>query len=280
VRESVVREAPLFVAANVREVAGRGAGSRTLVSLASAVRREWIEEMFPASLGSAVEHLYDPVHKRVAAVRRVRFVDLILRQDHLKEPDPAAAGRALAEAQRKGLFELPLFNHELRQWVARVNLVAAAMPELEVPPFDEAAIGQCLTRAFRGLTLARDAQEARLREAFLRHLAHEQVSWIDEMAPLSVPWPDSRKLKLTYAEEARDAAGRPNPPELSVKLHECFSLREHPVLCEGRVPVRLWLCAPDGKRLESTVNWPAFRTSTYPKLKSGLQRKHPGFTWL
>jgi ATP-dependent helicase HrpB len=280
VRESVVREAPLFVAGNVREVAGRGAGSRTLVSLASAVKREWLAEMFPASLASVVEHLYDSVHKRVAAVRRVRFGDLILGQDHVKEVDPALAGRALAEAQRKGLFELPQFNHDLRQLVARVNLVSVAMPDLELPPFDEAAILQSLARAFRGLTLAKDAQEARLRDAFLRHLAPEQLSWIDEMAPLTVAWPDGRRLKLTYAEEARDANGRPNPPELSVKLHECFPLREHPVLCEGRVAVRLWLCAPDGKRLEPTVNWPTFRTAQYPKLKAGLQRKYPGFTWL
>jgi ATP-dependent helicase HrpB len=164
--------------------------------------------------------------------------------------------------------------------MARTNLVATAIPELELPPFDEAAITGCLARAFRGLTLAKEAQATTLRPAFLRHLAPEQLAWIDEMAPVSVPWPDGRRLKLTYAEESVDANGGPNPPELSVKLHECFPLREHPSLCEGRVPVRLRLCAPDGKPLEATVNWPAFRANAYPKLKAGLQRKHPGFTWL
>jgi hypothetical protein len=65
-----------------------------------------------------------------------------------------------------------------------------------------------------------------------------------------------------------------------VKLHECFPLREHPHVCEGKLPVKLWLCAPDGKRLEATFNWPAFKTNSYPKLKPTLQKKYVGVAWL
>ncbi|HXI53530.1 MAG TPA: ATP-dependent helicase C-terminal domain-containing protein, partial [Candidatus Saccharimonadales bacterium] len=104
--------------------------------------------------------------------------------------------------------------------------------------------------------------------------------WLDELLPLQIPWPDGRKLKLLYPETARDEDGEPNSPEVQVKLHECFSLKEHPHLCEGKLPVKLWLCTPDGKRLESTFNWPAFKSLAYPKLKAGLQKKFPGMTWL
>jgi len=34
----------------------------------------------------------------------------------------------LAEAYTKGYFELPLFNHEIKQLIGRVNLVVAVMP--------------------------------------------------------------------------------------------------------------------------------------------------------
>src|ERR1035437_6486681 len=71
----------------------------------------------------------------------------------------------------------------------------------------------------------------------------------------------------------------PNSPELQVKLHECFALKAHTHVCEGHVPVKVWLCAPDGKRLEATFNWTAFRANSYPKLKSALQKKHPGVPW-
>ena len=279
-RESVVQNAPLFVTANIREVTGRSSENLTLLGLASAVKREWIEEMFPQQVNAQVEHLFDRTHKRVAAVKLVRFADLVIHHEHQRDVDPAASGRCLAEAFQKKFFELPLFNHDVKQFVARVNLVCAARPELEFPPFDEAAITRCLARAFAGQTLVKEAQATHVREEFLKHLAPEQLGWLDELAPPQITWPDGRKLKLLYAENARDEDNEPNAPEAQMKLNECFGLREHPQICEGKLPVKLWLCAPDGKRIEATFNWPAFKANTYPKLKPGLQKKYPLVNWL
>lgn len=279
-RESVVQNSPLFVTANIREVAGRGSENLTLLGLASAVKREWIEEMFPQHLNAKVEHLFDRTHKRVAAVKLVRFQDLVIHHEHQRDVEPAASGRCLAEAHRKGWFELPLFNHDVKQFIARVNLICAVSPELDFPPFDDAAITDCLARAFAGLALVKEAQGTHVREEFVKHLAPEQRDWLDELAPQHIAWPDGRKLKLLYPEAARDEDGEPNSPELQLKLTECYALKEHPHISEGKLPVKLWLCAPDGKRLEATFNWPAFKTNTYPKLKPALQKKYPGMTWL
>lgn len=279
-RESVVQNANLFVVANIREVPGRGSENLTLLGLATAAKREWIEEMFPQHLTATVEHLYDRTHKRVAAVKLVRFADLVIHHEHQREVDPDASGRALAEAARRGFFELPLLNHDVKQFIARVNLVCAAQPELEFPPLDEAAVIQCLARAFRGLTLAKEAQATHVKEEFVKHLAPEQLAWLDELAPLRIAWPDGRMVKLLYPDEPRDEDGEPNAPELQMKLHECFALKEHPHVCEGKVPVKLWLLTPDGKRLEATFNWPAFRTNTYPKLKAALQKKFSAVLWV
>jgi ATP-dependent helicase HrpB len=278
-RESVVQGAPLFVAASIREVSGRSSGPLTLLGLASVAKREWVEEMFPTLITNRVDHLFDRTHKRVAAIKLVRFLDLVIHQEHQREVDPDASGQCLAEAYRRGWFELPLFNHQLKQYIARVNLVCAAIPQLDFPPLDEGAITLCLSRALRGITTVREAQGTDLAEAFRKHLVKEQLAWLDELTPPSVPWPDGRSLKLLYLD--RDADGEITPSvELQVKLHDCFSLKEHPRLCEGRVPVKLWLCAPDGKRLQPTLNWPAFRADHYPNLKRALQQKYPGVAWL
>ena len=279
-RESVVQNAPLFVAASIREVAGRGSGNLTLLGLATAVKREWIEETFLDQITTRIEHLFDRTHKRVAAVKLIRFRDLVIHHEHQRDPDPEASGLCLAEAYRKGYFELPLLNHEIKQFIARVNLVAVTLPELDLPPLSEAAITACLAHAFHGLTLTKEAQATHLRDAFLQHLGKERREWLDELAPLSVAWPDGRKLKLLYLDAARDEAGQPASPEAQVKLQECFALPAHPRICEGRLPVRLWLCAPDGKRLDSTSNWTAFRANGYPKLRSSLQKKYPGVAWV
>lgn len=278
-RESVVQSSNLFVVATIREVSGRGAENRVLLGLATAVKREWIEDTFPQHMISAVEHLYDRTHKRVAAVKVIKFGDLIIHHEHQREVDPEASGRALAEAARAGLFELPLLNHDVKQFMARINLICTAMPELDFPPYDEPAITRCLAWAFRGLTLAKEAQTKPLKEHFLKHLAPEQIAWVDELAPTHITWIDGRKLKLLYAEQPVDEENQPQGPELPIKLQECFAVKEHPHVCEGKVPLKLWLSTPDGKRLEATYNWPAFRANTYPKLRSALQKKFSSILW-
>ena len=278
-RESVVHQSPLLVAASIREVASRSEGTMTLLGLASAVKREWIEAMFPQHLTTRVEHLYDRTHKRVAAVKLIRFRDLVIHHEHQREVDDAASARCLAEASRKGWFELPLFNHEIKQFIGRVNLVCAALPELEFPRLDAAAIGDCLARAFHGLTLAKEAQAVRLRDAFHAHLEPARIEWLNELAPLTITLPPERPLKLTYAEEALDERGQLQPPEVQIKLHECFPLQEHPRIAEGKAPVRLWLAAPDGKRLRATCDWPAFLAREYPALRPALRQQYPSVAW-
>ena len=78
VHESVVQDAPYFVAANLHQVPSRGSTSLTLLSLATAVEPAWIAEMFPQHLSTSIDHLFDPKNKRVAATRITRFYDLII----------------------------------------------------------------------------------------------------------------------------------------------------------------------------------------------------------
>ncbi len=278
-RESAVEEASLFVAATIREVEGRN-GGLTLLGLATAVRREWLEEMFPQHITARIEHLFDRGHKRVAAVRLVRFLDLVIHHEHQREPDPVASGRCLAEAHARGFFELANLDHEVKQFIARVNLLCIASPELEFPVLDQTAITACLGRAFAGLTLVKETQVLGLLPEFKKHLAPEQLGWLDELMPFTVTWPDGRKLKLLYPTDTTAAKSAFASPELQVKLNECFALTTHPLVCEGKVPVRLWLCGPDNKRIESTIDWPAFKATQYPKLRSTLLKKYPGVGWL
>jgi ATP-dependent helicase HrpB len=267
VRESVVTDATYFVSANLRETPSR----QTLLSLATAVQPAWIAEMFPQHLSTTVEHLFDAQNKRVAAMKLVRYRDLVIEQKaQQRDLDPVASGRCLAEAQRTGAFELPLMDHRLNQFIARVNLVHATLPELEFAPFDEAAITTSLARAFTGLTLVKEAQAAPLIPAFHQHLDKGQVSWLDELVPLSIPWPSGGTIKLSYVNDT---------PEAQVKLQECFALTAHPTLCEGRLPVQLQLCTPDGKRLATTTDWPKFQEREWPKHRQAVAKKFPGVLW-
>jgi ATP-dependent helicase HrpB len=271
VRESVVQDAMFLVAANLREVPSRGSTPLTLLSLATSVQPAWIAEMFPQHLSSSVEHLFDATNKRVAAMKLVRYHDLVIDQkSQQRDLDPLASGRCLAAAHRAGAFELPLMDHRLKQFIARVGLIHTTLPELEFAPFDEAAITACLARAFTGLSLVKEAQAAPLSAAFHQHLQIGQTGWLDELLPLAIPWPGSRPLKVSYLDGV---------PEAQVNLRDCFALDAHPSLCEGRLPVRLCLCTPDGKRLATTTDWPAFLAREWPKQRQAVANKFPGHVW-
>ncbi len=279
-RESVVQQAELMVVGSIREVSGRTGGVLTLLGLATAVKTEWLRELYPQHFSTSVEHVFDRLHKRVSPVRRIRFLDLIVATEHQRESDPEQSGRCLAEAFARGGFELPQLDHELKQFVARVNLIARALPQLEFPAFDGAALVAALDRAFRGLTLVKQAQSAPLKEAFRAHLAPEQIAWLDELMPVHLPWTEGRRLKLTYVEPDPDAEADEIPgPEAQVKLTECFQLKTHPTVGEDAIPVRLALQTPDGKRLEVVSDFPRWREVSYPKQRSQLRAKHPGFVW-
>ena len=153
-----------------------------------------------------------------------------------------------------------------------MNLVQTNLPELEFAPFDTDAITACLARAFTGITLVKKAQAAPLIATFNQHLEDGQISWLNELLPLSIPWLDSRKLKISYLNGS---------PEGQVKLNECFSLKDkdHPTLCEGRLPLRLSLCTPDGKKLVSTTDLPQFLARDWPKHRQAVAKKFPVHVW-
>ena len=279
-RESVVQQAELMVVGSIREVSGRSGGVLTLLGLATAVKSEWLRELFPQHFHTSVDHVFDRLHKRVSPVRRICFLDLVVATEHQRESDPELSGRCLAEAFARGGFDLPQLDHELKQFIARVNLIARALPHLEFPAFDGAALVAALDRAFRGLTLVKQAQSAPLKEAFRAHLAPEQIAWLDELLPVYLPWIEGRRLKLTYVEPDPEAeADEISGPEAQVKLTECFQLKTHPTVGEDAIPIRLALQAPDGKRLEVVSNFPRWREISYPKLRAQIRTKYPGFVW-
>ena len=296
-RESVVTESNLLVYAHIREITGR-TGNVTLLSHATTVKPEWLTEMFPQHVSSRAEHLYDRTHKRVAAVRVRRFLDLVIGHEHQRETEPEAAGQCLADAATRGWIDLPNLDHGVRQFLARATCVRQAMPELELPAFNAVALKRALKRAFRGLTLAREAQSVPLLPAFQEEFGRDRLPWLDELAPTHVAWGETR-LKLTYsgttaievsdepdapaetdaAEERTRESGTVGGPEVQLKLSECFPQKTHPAVGEGRIPVRLWLQLPEGKRLDSTTDWPTWRERTYPKHRTMLRTKYPGFVW-
>ena len=280
VRESVVQKTPLLVVGEIREISGRGNRAQTLLSLAAAVELDWVRELFPGDLATRIECEFDPGPKRVEAFEITRFRDLELGRARAKEADPQAAGQALANACLREWFAPKSFDHSTRQLIRRLNWLCAARPDLEFPPLDEAAILNCLTTAFAGMTLAKQAIVTDVKPAFRKHMPREQWEWLDELAPQTIAWPNDKPKRLEYPDEPTDKNGNVLPVELHVKLHECFRLAKHPGICEDGHIVRFKLLTPKNKKIGYCDDWPTYKQREYPKIRKDLLAKFPGVGWV
>jgi len=280
-RESVVQDTPLLVAASIREVTGRG-GRLTLLSQCTAARIEWLREMFPQHVGVRREHVYDRHHKRVAAIEFERFLGLVIDQRHQRDVDPDTSGETLADAFARGWLDLPNLDHRVQQWVARVECLRVAVPELELPSMRGDGLVMALRKAFHGLTLGREAAQVDLLPPFRSVLSKAQQSFVDELAPavvgVAIPGQEPKAWKLSYAAD-KDDPEAPPVPEVQVKITDILALKVHPKVAEDRVPVRIWVMDPGGKRLGSTRDWPAWRATEYVRMRHALRAKNPGFVW-
>ncbi len=271
-RESVVRKSDLLLAAEIRQIATREGKEMTLLGLACEVKLEWLRELFADHLDEKTEHLYDRAQRRVACVRLLRYRDLILDHSFQNCTHPKEAAAALAKEFLAEHIELPMWNHELDQWLARAALVRKHFPELELPGFDDAAKVECLSRALSGALLYKEAKEKPLAPAFREFLTPVQRDFINDLAPEAVTLANGKRYKLVYDEE--------EPPAITVKLNDIFGVKDHPRLCDGKVAVAIQLTAPDGKRLEVTRDLETFWKTSYPHLKRGALTKYKGVAWL
>ena len=133
-RESVVKE-PLFVASEVREVESGGGRDRALsvvLNLATAVKEEWLRELFPRDFKEVHAVVYDPTLRRVVARDETRFRDLVLEEKLSDYPPADEAARILAGEVAAGRCALENWNESVEQWILRVNRLREWMPELAV----------------------------------------------------------------------------------------------------------------------------------------------------
>ena len=138
-RESVVK-APLFVVAEVREVESGGGRERNLnvvLSLATAVKEEWLREMFPQDFSEKRTVSYDPALRRVVAREERRFRDLLLDETISDHPPADEAAAILAREVVAGRLVLENWDESVEQWILRVNRLREWMPELELPAIAE-----------------------------------------------------------------------------------------------------------------------------------------------
>src|SRR5262249_42051340 len=137
-RESVVHRAPLLTASEIREIESSDGERQGLLTLATAIKQDWVRAFFPEAVRDKTGVAFDPTLRRVVGRTLTLFHDLVLAETKNDQVPPAEVATILAREVLAGTCPLKKWDHAIEQWIARLNFAAATFPELGLPPIREA----------------------------------------------------------------------------------------------------------------------------------------------
>ncbi len=246
------------------------AGQReSLVRQASAIERDWLPG---EQVTSAVEIAFDAETERVAAKRRVRFVDLLIEEAEAPLPDSEETARVLAAAAAEHLERvIPAEDSPAGLYRTRIRCLGEWMPELQVPSLDDADMRELLTWLCHSCRSFAELRKADWLQAFQGRLNHTQRQTVEREAPERLQVPSGSRIALRYE------LGR--PPILAVRIQELFGWTQTPRIAGGRVPVLLHLLAPNYRPQQVTDDLASFWMNTYPQVRKELRARYPKHAW-
>ena len=269
-RESVVRDGELFLALDPREARRRGTLELD-VSIASAVRLEWLEELAPQSFRRVRRTQYDADRERVVAVNQLWYEDLLLREDSAPPADAREASAALFEALRPRAGAIFRDDETAAAWLSRYDFVRLAVPELDWPELSDEALAEQLSFLCHGKSRASEVRRAPKAAYLEALLAPAQVRELSQSAPETLTIPSGRQARLKYE------PGR--PPVLSARLQELFGMLDTPRLARGRAPLLVELLGPNHRPVQVTSDLRSFWTTTYHQVRKDLRNRYPKHAW-
>ncbi|HET9550995.1 MAG TPA: ATP-dependent helicase C-terminal domain-containing protein, partial [Candidatus Binatia bacterium] len=272
-RGSVVK-APLFVVAEVREVESGGGRERNLnvvLNLATAIKEEWLREMFPQGFTETRAVVYDPTLQRVAAREERRFRDLLLEEKTSDHPPVDEAAAILAREVTSGRLTLENWDESVDQWILRVNRLREWMPELELPAIAEEDRTVMIEHLCHGAFSYNEINNRPVMPVVKSWLSRQQQTWIEEYTPERIQLPKGRMAKIVYSTDGA--------PTIAARIQDLYGIKDALWIANHRVRVRIQVLAPSNRPVQITENLGDFWRDTYPKLKQQLQRRYPKHEW-
>ncbi|HPC57513.1 MAG TPA: ATP-dependent helicase HrpB [Kiritimatiellia bacterium] len=270
-RESVADDAPLLVASEINEI-GRGDGDvQVLLTQATAIREEWLRDLYPGDFSERAAVEWDAAAKRAVARREIVFRDLPLSSRPLDPPPAEEAARLLAKAVLSGECPLKKWDRAVDQWIARVNLLARACPDWELPSCGDAERELVVQQICHGAVSAKEVKDRPVLPAFRSLLSPAQAALVEQHMPERVTLSNGRSVKIQYADAAE--------PFVSARIQELFGVESLPALAAGRIPLVLHILAPSHRPVQITKDLPGFWRDHYPRIKQELSRKYPRHEW-
>jgi ATP-dependent helicase HrpB len=270
-RESVVHEAPLFVASEVEEREFRGEATLFLGG-ATAVEEAWLEEVYPGELETGGIERMDLERRRVERVERTAFRGLVLREKVAGEPEPAHAAQLLASHIHEQGWPLKKWDANAENWIRRVNVLAAHCPEWEIQPIREADRLLFIEQLCEGATAYKQVKDRDIMPILRTWLPDSILPLLDEWVPLRFPLPGKGQPKLRYEVDGTVV--------LPARIQQLYDVKGADLaVCQGRCRLRIELLAPNNRPVQITDDLDGFWDGQYPQIRKDLFGRYPKHEW-
>ena len=270
-RESVVRDRSLILAAEMKEIGRTDGEVDVVLGLVTAVKEEWLKEMFPGDFSEKSGLIFEENGRRVLQVEQKRFRDLVLEEKKRDVEASPEAAAVLAGAVLEGKCAWPGWSTEADGLLERLEVVRGWSEGEGWPIWDEEAKRMVLELQGEGCLTWRQANERSALDAMRGWLGGERMRRLEELAPEKVAMPGGKSLKIKY--------GQGREPVVSGKIQELYGLNKTPRIGDGKVELTVEILGPNRRPLQVTRDLGSFWKETYPKLKPELARKYPKHDW-
>jgi ATP-dependent helicase HrpB len=217
---------------------------------------------------------WDQRADRFIAESRRQIGALTITRQVVEKPDENAKLTVLLDlVRRQGLGILP-WNHDLRQWQARVLLLRSQDEQNSWPDVSNEGLllqlDHWLAPYLERVNRLTDFAQLDLKMILGNLLPWPLPQQLDQLAPTAIDVPSGSRVAIDYLQ---------TPPVLAVKLQEMFGCGQTPAIARGKVRLMLHLLSPARRPLQITQDLPSFWRTGYTDVKKDMKGRYPKHPW-
>ncbi len=255
----------------VAELQGRAAATRIL--LAAAAEEADVTAFAGARITNVDEVMFDPSARAVRARRVRRLGAITLSAEQLAVPRSDAATEALVQGiATLGAAALPWSKAQLqlRQRLAFLRAAGGDWPDLSDDALS-ATLSTWLLPYLSGKSRLTDVDADVLGQALDGLLPWAMRDRLDKEAPTHFEAPTGNRHALDY-----EGAGA---PALHIRVQELYSLKAHPAIANGKLPLTLYLLSPAHRPIQITRDLPGFWAGSWAAVRADMRGQYPKHVW-
>ncbi|MBU2572720.1 MAG: ATP-dependent helicase HrpB [Elusimicrobia bacterium] len=249
----------------------RRTGADITLSFAAGIREDWLRGAFPGDVKTVSRPALDKDMLSPVTETLTMYRGIVIRTEISTAARGGTSSGLIAEEFISGRHKFTAWNEEVEEWLARVEFLAAACPDLGLEPLGEENLKLIISGICAGAKSVSDARSRPVLSALQDWFGHEKNRKIEKYAPRRLEMPGGRRAKINYP--------RGREPYLEARIQDLFSVTETPRIASGRVALVVHILAPSMRPVQVTKDLKSFWAASYPKLKPQLARRYPKHKW-